>query len=190
MSTSDNPQVVDPASVSPQATIIRYGLIGGLIFVVYGLLGNILGFAKPSGGISAIVINGLVFIVLYVGLMVMAVRKHRDQDLGGYIPFGRAFLVGLGVAVIAGVISGLFNYLYMSFIEPDYLTNMVGEMEEMYANMGMSEETIEIAMERVRKSLTPTKMLTNAAIGSVVMGGIVSLIVSAIMKKKPPEVVV
>ena len=183
----DSSRLPDPGSVPFINTAVRYGVIGGLIFIIYGMIANFTGFNRPSAGIGAMVLNFLIFIGLYVGIQVAAIKKHRDEELGGAIQFGRAFMVGIVVAVIAGIISAVFNYFYMTVIDPDMLSTMVEEMEVMYERMGMSESQIEAAMEQIRTGFEPTKMFVQGIIMSVIMGGIVALIVAAIMKKNPPE---
>ena len=180
----DDPNLVElqnPASMN--ATVIRYGLIGGLMFIIVALIGNLTGFSSPSNMMS-IFFNMVVGIILFVGLMVVTIRHHRDKDLGGYITFGRAFLVGLLVVLIAGTLSNLFNYFYITVIDPEYMTNMMRDMQGMYENFGMSEEQIEAAMAQV-ENLTPARIMLQGLIGQLVMGSVVAAIVAAIMKRKP-----
>ena len=57
-------ETIDPSTVSPWPTILRYGLIGGLVLVVYALLGNLLGFTKPSAGFVTLILSGMVVVIL------------------------------------------------------------------------------------------------------------------------------
>ena len=171
------------------ATVLRYGLIGGLVFIVWALIGILTGISSPGGGFAMIGLNMVINLVLYVGLMVVAIRFHRDKELGGYISFGRAFGVAFLTALIAGLLSVVFSFIYMNYIDPEYLNSTVKEMEGMYERLGMNEEQIEAAMEQAAKSLTPSRMLTQGLIGQVIMSGIVGAIVAAIMKKNRPETV-
>ncbi len=165
------------------STVIRYGLIGGLLFIIVALIGNLTGLSSPSS-MTSVIFNMLIGLVLFVGLMVVAIRYHRDKELGGYITFGRAFLVGLLVTLIAGTVSNLFNYFYITVIDPEYMANMVRDMQGMYEGFGMSEEQIEQAMARVQ-NMTPGRIMLQGLIGQIVMGSIVAAIVGAIMKRKP-----
>lgn len=188
MSTLDG-NYVDPATVSPQPTIVRYGLIGALVLIIYGLLGNILGFTSPANGIMAAMIGGLVVFVFYIIIMVLPVRKHRDQDLGGHIPFGRAFTVAFLTSLIVGIISTAFNMLYMNVIDPSLGATIIEDTRDMYEGMGMSEAQIESAMKQVERGFTVTGQLMGLGIG-VGFGAVIALIIAAIMKKNPPETAV
>ncbi len=187
MSTLDNPNSVTAAApIGP--TITRYGVIGGLIFVVYALLGNIIGFARPSAGMMSLVLNGLISLALYVGLMVIAIRHYRDTENGGSVTFGKGFLIGLGIALIVAVFSAVFTYIYMSFIEPDYLQTTLREMESMYEGLGMSEEQLETMMEEAQKNMSPGRMFMQSILFSGIFGAIVAAIVAAILKRNPESV--
>lgn len=189
MSTLDHPNSgVDPSTVSFWPTALRYGVIGGLIMVVYGLVGNITGISKPSSGFGLVIANLFITIGLYVSILVVAIRGHRDGDLGGYISFGRAFIVGLVAAVIMGILSAIFQYVYITMIEPDFAATMVAEMEQMYLDMGLDEAQVDEAMKQVEGNFTATAMFTSGLLYSVGFGAFISLIVAAIMKKNPPEV--
>ena len=176
--------MIEPeGSTSMNSTVIRYGLIGGLLFIIVALIGNMTGLSSPTSMMS-VLFNMLIGLVLFVGLMVVAIRYHRDKDLGGYITFGRAFLVGLLVALISGTVSNLVNYFYITVIDPEYMTNMVRDMQGMYEGLGMSEEQIEAAMAQVQ-NLTPGRIMLQGLIAQIVMGSIVAAIVGAVMKRKP-----
>lgn len=176
------------STVSPQPTIVRFGLIGALILIIYSLLGNILGFTSPSNGVMSAMINGLVVFVFYIVIMVLATRKHRDEDLGGQITFGRAFTVAFFTSLIVGVLATAFNMLYMNVIDPSMGPTIMEETREMYEGMGMTEAQIEKAMKQVERGFTVVGQLMGLGFGAA-MGAVLSLIIAAIMKKNPPEAV-
>lgn len=77
-------------------TILTYGLISGAI-IILGMITTIVLSAKHSLFLG--------YLIMLVGLsaILLAVKSHRDKALGGVIKFWPAFLIGLGVAVVAGV---------------------------------------------------------------------------------------
>ena len=187
MSTLDNPNTME--SSSPNQIIIRYGLIGGLIMVIYGLLGMITGFSSPAKGFVAIGINALFAIAFYPILMVLAVKKHRDELLGGFITFGQAFKTAFFTAAIAAAVGTLFNLLYVNLINPGIVEQMVNDSMVLYEKMGLDEAMIERSVDQVRKGFTPVRQLLAFVIGAV-LGLIPTLIVASVMKKDPPEMAV
>lgn len=184
MSTIDNPNVPN-ATASVWPTIIRYGLIGGLVFIVYSLIGNITGMTSPGAGFGMLAVNLVISLGIYVGIMVLAIQRFRDQENGGFISFGKAFGIGLGAALIAGILSSAFTYIYVTAIDPSFFDTMIDETSKLYERLGMSEEQIEQAMAQAKKSFTPMGLVRQALIGNVIMGAIVAAIVGAIMKRNP-----
>jgi hypothetical protein len=78
-------------------TILTYGLISGLITC----LGIIATFFLP-GAHSSVWLGYLIMLVALSSILV-GVKQHRDQRLGGVIKFLPALGLGLGIAVVAGL---------------------------------------------------------------------------------------
>ena len=77
-------------------TIVTYGLISGVI-IILGMIATIVFSAQHSLWLG--------YLIMLVGLtaILLAIKSHRDKVLGGDIKFWPAFLIGLGVAVVAGI---------------------------------------------------------------------------------------
>lgn len=185
MNTLDTPPVTDPSTISFTETAIRYGLIGGLITIIYALLGIVTGFTNPSSGIAISIIAGIISFVIFIVVIVKGVGQHRDKELGGLISFGRAFLVGLVIALIMALLGKVFNYIYFNYIDPEYLANAVEGIREMYENMGMDESMIDASMEAAEEGLNQQKTLLGGLPMIAGMSAIVSAIIALIMKKSP-----
>ncbi len=193
MTTIDEPNTYkDPSGVPYFQTAIRYGIIGGLIFVVWGLIAQMTGLADPcqamEGGSNSIV-TGLVSILILIGVNalvgVLAIRQHTT-DLGGYIPFGRAFVVALVALIVAGVISGLFNVLYTTVIDPAFSERVMGCLEAQYEAQGLDPSQIDSAMGVMKIMYNPILQVVTSIFTSAFFGAIISLILAAILKKNPP----
>ncbi|HHM21410.1 MAG TPA: DUF4199 domain-containing protein [Bacteroidetes bacterium] len=187
MTTLDDKPTVDQSTVPFFPTALRMGLYGGGALIIYTLISNITGLSIPSG-ITKSVLAGLIPLILYIGIGVFAIKKHRDEDLGGYISFGRAFVVSLIAMIVAGIIGTLFNILYMQVIDPGYVDTAIEGMEEMFANMGMESGMSDEQLEKIREQFSPTYQLTTGLLWGSLMGAVLSLIIAAIMKRKLPEV--
>lgn len=79
-----------------QRTILTYGLISGTI-IILGMIATIVLSSQHSLWLG--------YLIMLVGLssILLAVKSHRDKALGGVIKFWPAFLIGLAVALVAGV---------------------------------------------------------------------------------------
>ena len=75
---------------------LKDGLIGGLVSILIGLMSHVLGLVdlqnpnSVGGWVSSILNWGVI-----VGAIFMAIKHHRDNELGGYITMGRS--IGMGV---------------------------------------------------------------------------------------------
>ena len=185
MSTLDNPNVA-PVNASPQQTILRYGVIGGLVLVVYSLLNFVLGLSKPSAGTFVGLLNFAVILAIYIFMMIYAVRDHRDNNQGGFITFGKAFMVAFFTSVLAAIINTIFVFLYMNIIDPGYMAEILSASEDYYESMGMPENQIEVSLQWAEWMMGPTGQGILFGVGTV-FGAIVALIVASTMKKNPPE---
>lgn len=187
MATLDNDfDHVNEADVPFIPTALRIGAIGGVISVIYALIGILTGLSNPGGGMMKMAIVGLIGIIITIGIVVYAIRSHRDNELGGHISLGRAFLVGLIASVVATLIGTIFNYVYMNFIDPSYIDTVIEGMEEMMASFNLPEEALETMAEETRASLAPGKMFTTGLLSAAAVGAVLSLICGAIMKKERP----
>ena len=81
-------------------TVLTYGLISGLV-VITGMIGTIV----ASGGGAAVGGVWLGYLIMLVALsaILVGVKQHRDQALGGVISFRTALLIGLGIAAVASL---------------------------------------------------------------------------------------
>lgn len=193
MTTIDEPNTyVDPSNVPYLKTALRYGLIGGLILVVWGLIAQMSGLADPckamEGGSNSILI-GLISMVVLLGVSaligVLAIRQHTTE-LGGFITFGRAFVVALVALIVAGVVSGLFNVLYTTVVDPGFSERVMACMEAQYEAQGLDQDAIDTAMGFMKIAYNPFLQIVTSIFTSAFFAAIIGLILAAIMKKNPP----
>ncbi len=182
----DDGLLVDPSTVSPWPIAIRYGLIGGLIYAIYTLIGNMTGLTTGAFGAVASTIASILGLAIPIALIVIPVKHHRDKSLGGYITIGRIILIGMVVTVISMLISNVFNYIYMTYIDPGFIDTVLGNMEEMMGDY-ISEEQLEEMLIGMREGFAPATLMKNAIIMTAIFGLVVSGIIGLIMKKDAPR---
>jgi uncharacterized protein DUF4199 len=88
--------------------ILINGLISGVV-IIAGILGTIL----IGGGHSSLWLGYLIMLVALSSILV-GVKQYRDRDLGGVIGFGKALLMGLGIAVTASIAYVLVWEIYLA----------------------------------------------------------------------------
>lgn len=181
---------MDPSGISPWPVAMRYGLIWGLVGILISLVSNLMGWDNPvEPNIVMSIVLSLVSLGVTVGFLVTAIKKHRDQNLGGFITLGQGFKVGFFTTLIYGLIASVFTFILLSFINPDMLAGVQELQIEQLEESGLSDEEIEQSMFFVNLFTGPTGMTILTFIGSLIWGAILSLIIGAVMKKDPPPAV-
>ncbi len=182
----DTPPANDPSGVSFWPTAIRFGLIGGLISIVYQLIGSITGFASTCAGMFAPAIFGLGSLIITVLVLVYGLRSHRNE-LGGYMTFGRAFMVGFVITLIMSILGQLFSYLYLTFIDPDMITNMIDCTRDRLEEMGMEGADLDDQMARMERQFENQTSIVRGLGISAIASAVFAAIMGLIMKKNVPE---
>jgi hypothetical protein len=188
MTTLDNPSnLPDPAAVSPRPTAIRYGLIAGLVLIVLSVLYNVTGMIDYTGQNSNVIPNILNWGTI-IAALVLAIKHHRDNELGGFISLGRCVGLGSLTSLVIGVISGIFGVLYFTVIDPGLKGEILSQLQEQFEEQGLDENAIDMAMSWTENMFSPLGLFLMTSLSTLLGGVILSLIIGAIMKKTPPHI--
>ncbi len=169
---------MDKKSVWPVS--LKYGLISGLVVVIYSLLLYLIGMDQNRG-------LGLISYLIMLVIIFLAVKAHRDQDLNGYITVGRSLGVGTALALISGIVMAIYLLLYFNVINPDFINESLRQTREALIDRGMEGEQLEQQLEWTRKFMSPGFMIAFSIIWQVIVGFIGALIAGIIYQKKPSE---
>lgn len=179
MSTLDDPRkIIDPINVSVWPTAMRYGGTVGLVLVVIGLLMHLTGMSDPSGQNATSTAIGCLNYVIIMVAVVLAIKHHRDNELGGYLTLGRGMGVGTATALVIGAISAVWTILMMTLIAPE-----MGEMIKEQALENAQPGAEEMTEKMVGLFTNPFTMALFVLLVTVFLGFITALIAGAIMKK-------
>lgn len=172
-----------PAATSPiWNTVLRYGAYAGGGIVLLSLLIYLTNFNVMA--ISGMAVFYGAMLLVNFGAAIMAIRYQRDDLDGGYISYGKALLVGLLVVLVGTFISGLWNYLLVNFIDPNYVAGMKEQFVEAWGDK-MPAENLEEALEGFDKAGDLFTNLKNGIVGGIFFGLFVGLISAAFLKKQP-----
>jgi hypothetical protein len=158
---------------------IRYGLITAVLLIIYGLVLQFTGLYT----------NQALTWISYLIIAVMVYLAHTAYKDGGdgYMSIGQGLGIGVLLSLVAGVLSSLFSFLYLKFVDD----SMIGKIKEMQIEKmeesGMDDATIDQAMNTVDKMMTPSMMLLMGVLGMLFIGFIISLIISLFTKKSNPQ---
>jgi hypothetical protein len=158
-----------------------FGLLTAAISIVFSVLAYIMDIPTTSP------VMYISFIILLAG-MIYGTVQYRNNYLGGYISFGKAFLSGFLIVLISALVSSIYSYVFMVYIDPAYLDKIIEQaMEKAEAGMlekGLTEEQMEPGLAMTRKFMSPVVMSVMAILSSAFIGGIIALIAAAFLKKE------
>lgn len=125
-------------------------------------------------------------IIVTVVIFTIALIAYKKSN-AGFISLSEALKTGMAVAVIAGLLTGVYTYIHYSYVFPEFFDIMAEQQKMGMIESGqMSDEQIEQTMEMMSVTRTPFFMATITLLMSVFFGFIISLIVGLIIKKKNP----
>ncbi len=160
---------------------LMYGVFTAIVLIVIDVVFYLTGLPSTSK------IRYISFLFI-IGGMMLGTIKYRDKVMGGYISYGKAFLSCFLIALIAGLITAIYSYIFLSFIDPAYLQTTIEQgMEQSRAKLeakGMSEEQIQSSMDMASGFMKPGMMSLMAFFGTAIWGAILALIVSIFIKKE------
>jgi hypothetical protein len=170
--------------------LIRYGLIGGLIVSV--LMTASMPLWHFPEDYSLALISGYVSILLSLSAVFMAVKNYRDRYNNGKISFGKAFLIGIYITLIAGSIYSLSFIVYNEMTDGAFYDMFRDMQVEEVNKMNISEADKATKISEVDKEV---KMMSNPVViflfSTIVEYGfpglIVSLLAAAILRRKEKE---
>ena len=159
-----------------------YGLILGLIYIILCSITNMTMAADVTlFGIMSVVNYLLYFII--VGFMAKMIRKAN----GGYIEFKELFGTVFVMLLVAGVMSYIFNYVYMNYIDPHFTEKIIEGTRLKVEQMNLPDDKVDEMLANIDKESAGAKSFSVLSLaGLIVRDCDFGLIVSAIMKKSKP----
>ena len=82
--------------------VFTFGIIAGFINIMTDILLTNLGGEEMMHSNTQWI--GYLVMVIALSLIFVGVKQYRDKHLGGVIKFGKAFLIGLYISLVAGAI--------------------------------------------------------------------------------------
>lgn len=127
-------------------------------------------------------------LLISVGIVVMGLKVYRTEN-SGFLTLGQALKVGVAISLIAGIIAIIFNYIFMNYIDPDFVQKTLEFSKEQMIeqNPSMTQEQMDMAMDMSARFMSPLWMSAFALLGTLFFGFLISLIAGLIMKRNPPQ---
>ena len=163
---------------------MNYGAALGLCLMLIALLFWVLGVDEQQSVIPSILNN-----VIIIGFLVYAIILYRDNMNNGYISYGASLKLGTTVAFFSSVIMAFYTFIYITYLNPDFLANILNMTEQamLEANPEISDQELDLGLSWTAKFMQPHWMMIMGALGGTFMGFLFSLIISIFVKKENPN---
>lgn len=168
--------------MEPQTTTARTALKFGLISGVASIIFMTVLYVSGQAANSALAWLGS---IITITVMVLAMKEFRTLN-GGFMSYGQGLGIGTLMSGISGFLSAVYSYIYQEFIDTTLRQQILDKVREDLENRGMDDAQIEQAVEMTQKFSSPGITFAIGVIGSIFIGFIIALIISAIMKKDKP----
>lgn len=168
--------------------VLIFGSIAGVIAATFMVSSMAYCHAHPGYEGSTSMLVGYASMLLAFSLIFVGVKNYRDKYNGGVISFGKAFRLGLGIALIGSsiyVLAWLIDYYV--FI-PDFMDKYAAHSIKNIQASGASAAVMKVKIQEVEnmKSMykSPVWIVLFTYLEILPVGLIVSLIAALLLKKK------
>jgi hypothetical protein len=156
---------------------MKYGLIYGVASIALSLI-----FYLTGTDLQAKLPQYLNYGVL-LGAIILGIRSFRDEDLGGYISYGKSLGTGVVIAFFGSIIVAFYTYLFFNVVDPALIDQMIEMTREKMIESGMPDDQVEMAVDMSARFMTPGWMFTFSILGITFMGFVFSLLASVFLKR-------
>lgn len=171
--------------------IIRNGLYITLIIVGIPVLGYLIeGPVTKDAALNSEIVGYGSMIVSLAVFIFLGARKYRNEINNGTLTFKEGIKIGLLITVIPALAFGIYNHVYVEWIDPEFMDNYwTWSMESMKQKLDPAD--FEVWLEDMEAQ---REMFANPFLGFLLMfstvfliGVIVTLLVALGLRKQPEE---
>lgn len=166
--------------------VIVCGLIGGVISSSMFLITMSMG--ENHGDTHGSMVLGYVSMLLAFSLIFVGIKNYRDKHNAGAISFGKAFVIGLYIALIGSTIYVATWMIDFYVFIPDFMDKYVAQQLQAAAESGMSPAEIKIMSDEMQGYMqmykTPWGVALLTYMEILPVGLLMSLIGAAVFRKK------
>lgn len=169
--------MMEEQQVTPMQTAMKWGVYGGLALIIFDLILYVLGMKSASGSNPIQYLGFIIFIVF----VVLAIKAYAE--INGHMTYGQGLGTGVLTSLVTGVILAIYIYLFMTVIAPEFMDGAMDAVRDQWEAQGMSDEQIEQAEGFAGMFMNPGMMAIMSIFSYGLIGLIVSLIASAVLKR-------
>ena len=162
---------------------LNFGIMLGTATVFFQLMLFVLDAHYQGDTLSSIIP-----LILSVGFINYGIYQFK-VDNSGFISLSEGLKVGVGIALISGIISTIYGVILTEFLDPEFMnkTFEIAKQKMLEGNKELSIEDANQAIEMSKGFATLPIRIAGGLIGSIFIGFFISLIGGLIIKRSKPE---
>lgn len=166
-----------------KSIVLNNGLYYGVILIIASLVTYALGMhLEPTAGY----INFAVIAFVLIAFPIIGMSQFKKAN-GGYMSWGQGVKIGMGIVLIGTLISIVYQYIFTSFIEPEFYTQLAEITRNGLVDAGLTEEQVDMQMEMQSKFQGTVIGYAIGVLFFAFLGFITSAIIAAVKKKSEEE---
>lgn len=166
------------SSLPTRSFMVTYGAILGALSVVFSFMLYTMDMHYQGGTMVTVV-----SVVLSVALYAVGMYQYRAAN-AGLMTFWQGVKLGVGIALISGIIVVLFNLILTRVIDPETMTKAMDfQREQLIENTELTIEQIDAQLAAMQKFQTPAIQAAFGLLFSMIFGFLLSLLPAAILRK-------
>lgn len=162
--------------------ILTYGFLLGIGTIIVSVLKYTFG-----NYLEKTIIESVIGILLIIILIVYPIRIFKNSN-NGYLKLSHALKIGLGVSLIAAILSAIYIYVFANFIETEFVNNLLAIEIDKLKDRGLNGSDAKKSIEMMQKFMMPM-MITGVIIMNLFLGFLVSLFTGLILRKEDPNLI-
>jgi len=124
--------------------------------------------------------------VIMIVVLTLGIKAVREENEGKYLTYGQGVGTGTLISLYSGLMSSVYTYIHFRFVNPEFADYQLALIRTKWAAAGLSDAQMERAEGVTRMLMGPGVQACLAPIFVVLFGLILSLIISAFLKRNPP----
>ncbi|MES2762052.1 MAG: DUF4199 domain-containing protein [Bacteroidota bacterium] len=165
--------------------VLVFGTISGVLVSTFMFFSMLL---VSNNGFEGSMLVGYASMLVAFSFIFVAVKNYRDKYNNGIVSFGKAFQIGLYIALIGSTFYVITWALEYKFVMPDFMEKYSAHAVEQLVKSGASEKEIS---EQTAMIASSSEMYKNPIFFALMtymeilpVGLVVSLISALILKRK------
>lgn len=167
------------------STTLLYALVMAVAQIVVTFISFFLGYQTDK--INSGAWFGFVPLLVSIVVLIFGIKAVREEQEGKYLSYGKGVGTGVLISLYSSLILAVYTFIHFSYVNPDFADHLVEASRVKWAAAGLSSSNMEGAEKGVRMFTKPVIQAAFSLVGGVVFGLILSLVISAFLKRNPPE---